>query len=71
MESNGNRMMSIARQELFFGRLHGIDETIEAVGAVTPARVREVAGRIFGKGRTAWAAVGPEKSLKKLSPRGV
>jgi predicted Zn-dependent peptidase len=71
LESNGNRMMSIARQELFFGRLHGIDETIEAVSAVTPARVQEVANRIFGKGRAAWAAVGPEKSLERLSPPGV
>jgi predicted Zn-dependent peptidase len=68
LESNGNRMMSIARQELFFNRLHGIDKTIEAVEAVTPQKVHDVAGRLFGNGRTAWSAVGPEKSLEKLAP---
>ena len=67
LESNGNRMMSIARQELFFNGLHEIDETIEAVNAVTPRKVQEVADRIFGNGSAAWSAVGPEKSLEKLA----
>jgi predicted Zn-dependent peptidase len=66
LESNGNRMMSLAKQELFFKRLHGIDETIEAVEAVTPKKVQEVAGRLFAEGGTAWAAVGPGQSLEKL-----
>ncbi len=67
LESAGNRMMSIARQELYFKRIFGIDETIEAVESITPRRVHEVAQELFAPGSSAWAAVGPEKSLEMLA----
>jgi predicted Zn-dependent peptidase len=67
LESAGNRMMSISKQELYFKRIFGIDETIEAVESVTPRRVHEVAQELFAPESSAWAAVGPEKSLEMLA----
>ena len=47
LESMSNRMMRIARQELFFERYYTLDEVIETVEEVTADDVREVAQSLF------------------------
>jgi predicted Zn-dependent peptidase len=48
LESMSNRMMRIARQEIYFGRYFTIDEIIESVEQVTAEQVRTVAQELFG-----------------------
>jgi predicted Zn-dependent peptidase len=67
LESSGNRMMSLAKQEIYFGRYFGIDDTIARVERVEAADVHRVARKIFHTENSAWAAVGPEESLEKVS----
>ena len=69
LESNGNRMTSLAKQEIYFGRHFGIDETIRGVEAVKPEEVRALAERLFRSDGTAWSAVGPASSLDTLTER--
>ncbi|MFC1657315.1 M16 family metallopeptidase [Candidatus Moduliflexota bacterium] len=67
LESSGSRMMSLAKQEIYFGRHFGIDDTIARVERVEAADVHRVAQKIFQTESSAWAAVGPEESLDKVS----
>lgn len=67
LESNSSRMMSLARQEIYFGRQFSIDETIRGVEAVTTAEVRDLARGLFDGSPSAWAAVGPGASVEKVS----
>ncbi len=67
LESNSSRMMSLARQEIYFRRQFGIDETIRGVEAVTAGEVHDLARCLFVPSSAAWAAVGPEASIKKIS----
>ena len=69
LESNSSRMMSLARQEIYFGRQFGIDETIMGVDAVTIEEVHDLAKGLFVPTSAAWAAVGPERSIEKISRR--
>jgi predicted Zn-dependent peptidase len=48
LESMSNRMMRIARQEIYFGRYFTLDEIIESVEQVTAEQVRTVAQELFG-----------------------
>ncbi len=47
LESMSNRMMRIARQELYFNRYFTLDEIIETVEQVNAERIREVAQNLF------------------------
>ncbi|MFK7845501.1 MAG: M16 family metallopeptidase [Rhodothermales bacterium] len=47
LESMSNRMMRIARQELFFDRYFTLDEVLEAVDQVSAEEIREVAQSLF------------------------
>ncbi len=47
LESMSNRMMRIARQELYFNRYYTLDEIIETVEQVTAERICEVAQALF------------------------
>ena len=47
LESMSNRMMRIARQELFFNQYHSLDEIIEAVEHVTAEQIVDVATELF------------------------
>lgn len=47
LESMSNRMMRIARQELYFNRYFTLDEIIETVEQVTAERICEVAQMLF------------------------
>ncbi|NOT26607.1 MAG: insulinase family protein [Acidobacteria bacterium] len=47
LESTSSRMSHLARQEIYFDRHFGLDETLEGVERVTPADVRRVAQDLF------------------------
>ena len=67
LESNGNRMMSLAKQEIYYNRQFGVDETLRGIEAVTPRAVQDLAGRLFRSEESAWAAVGPAGSLDRIA----
>ena len=47
LESMSNRMMRIARQELFFNEYHTLDQIVEGVERVSAEQIREVASELF------------------------
>jgi predicted Zn-dependent peptidase len=47
LESTSSRMSHLARQEIYFDRHFGLDETLEGVERVTPDDVRRVAQDLF------------------------
>ena len=47
LESMTNRMMRIARQELFFNQYHTLDEILENVEQVNTEQILDVAGKLF------------------------
>ncbi len=47
LESTGNRMGHLARQEIYFGRLFSLEETLQAIEAVTDAEVQQIATEHF------------------------
>jgi predicted Zn-dependent peptidase len=47
LESTANRMSHLARQEMYFGRQIGLDETIDGINRVTPIDLQRVAEDIF------------------------
>ena len=49
LESMSNRMMRIARQELYFERYFTLDEVIDAVESVTADQICELAQDLFPK----------------------
>ncbi len=65
LESTGARMNSIARQEIYFGRQLGLDETLASIEAVEAHDVRRVSNEIFGGG-LAMSILG---NLKGYRPR--
>ncbi|HUR34746.1 MAG TPA: pitrilysin family protein [Vicinamibacterales bacterium] len=48
LENTASRMSHVARQEIYFGRQVGLDETLEGVERVTPDDVQRVATDLFG-----------------------
>jgi predicted Zn-dependent peptidase len=65
LENTGSRMSHLARQEIYFGRQHGLDETLAGIEAVTADDVRRAAGSIFGHGM----AVSVLGNLGRYRPR--
>ena len=47
LESTSSRMSNLARQEMYFDRQFGLDDTLEGVERVTPAEVQRVARDLF------------------------
>ena len=47
LESMSNRMMRVARQELFFKQHHTLDEIIDSVEQVSADQILDVASEIF------------------------
>jgi predicted Zn-dependent peptidase len=58
-ESTSNRMVHLARQELFTGAYVPPDEQVTRIAAVTPAQVRELAAAFARPGLFALVALGP------------
>ena len=65
LENTGSRMSYLARQEIYFGRTFGLDETLAEIEAVEADDVRRIANDIFG-GELAMSLLG---NLKGYRPR--
>jgi len=59
LENTASRMSHLARQEIYFERHFGLDETLEGVERVTSADVTRVATDLFSNGSLAATVVGP------------
>ena len=63
LENTASRMSHLARQELYFERQFGLDETLAGVESVTADDVQRVAGDLFGSGLLAATVLGPSNGL--------
>lgn len=61
MESSSNRMNRIARFELMMGRYQTYKESLHEVARVTPAKVCELANRLFDNSQLAITVLGPSE----------
>ena len=67
LESTASRMSHLARQEIYFDRHFGLDETLAGIEAVTTAEVQRVARDLFADGGLAATVLGAVNGLT-LSP---
>ena len=59
LENTASRMSHLARQEIYFERHFGLDETLAGIDAVTSADMQRVAADLFSNGGLAATVVGP------------
>ena len=59
LENTASRMSHLARQEIYFDRHFGLDETLAGVQRVTVDDVRRVAADLFSNGSLAATVLGP------------
>jgi predicted Zn-dependent peptidase len=64
LESTSSRMSHLARQEIYFDRQFGLDETLQGVTAVTRDDVQRVARDLFAEGRLAATVLGAVNGLR-------
>src|SRR3954470_18510059 len=70
LENTASRMSHLARQEIYFERHFGLDETLAGVERVSAEDVQRVAGELFANGSLAATVVGPsprEMTREKLA----
>ncbi len=58
LENTASRMSHLARQEIYFDRQFGLDETLEGIERVTAEDVRRVAADLFADGSLAVTVLG-------------
>ena len=59
LENTASRMSHLARQEIYFDRHFGLDETLAGVERVTPRDLQRVACDLFSNGSLAATVLGP------------
>ncbi len=59
LENTASRMSHLARQEIYFDRQFGLDETLAGVERVTSDDLQRVAGDLFSNGALAATVLGP------------
>jgi predicted Zn-dependent peptidase len=64
LESTSSRMSHLARQEIYFDRQFGLDETLEGVERVTADDVQRVARELFADGSLAATVLGAVNGLE-------
>ena len=64
LESTGSRMSHLARQEIYFDRQFGLDETLQGIERVTTEDVQRVATELFGKGALSATVLGNVNGLQ-------
>jgi predicted Zn-dependent peptidase len=64
LESTSSRMSHLARQEIYFDRQFGLDETLEGVERVTSDDVQRVARELFADGSLAATVLGAVNGLQ-------
>ena len=63
LENTSSRMSHLARQEIYFDRHFGLDETLAGVERVTAIDVQRVANDLFANGSLAATVLGPSVPL--------
>src|SRR3989454_2281705 len=69
LESTSSRMSHLARQEIYFDRQFGLDETLEGVERVTRDDVQRVARELFSNGALAATVLGAVNGLELPAER--
>ncbi len=64
MESTTNRMSSLAKYEIYFGRQFTLDEIIDNIEKVTPGELQELARELFSGESLTLALMGPAEAVK-------
>jgi len=64
LENTASRMSHLARQEIYFDRQFGLDETLQGIDCVTASEVRRVAADLFRNGSLAATVLGHVNSLE-------
>jgi predicted Zn-dependent peptidase len=64
LENTASRMSHLARQEIYFDRQFGLDETLQGIERVTPADVQRVATDLFQNGALAATVLGNVNGLQ-------
>jgi predicted Zn-dependent peptidase len=59
LENTASRMSHLARQEIYFDRHFGLDETLAGVERVSAGDVQRVARDLFANGSLAATVLGP------------
>ena len=59
LENTASRMSHLARQEIYFDRQFGLDETLEGVERVKAEDLQRVAADLFSNGALAGTILGP------------
>jgi len=67
LENTASRMSHLARQEIYFERQSGLDETLDGIEQVAAEDVRRVANQLFTNGSLAATVLGPP-SVEDLAP---
>jgi predicted Zn-dependent peptidase len=69
LESTSSRMSHLARQEIYFDRQFGLDETLEGVERVSSDDVQRVARELFSNGALAATVLGAVNGLELPAER--
>jgi predicted Zn-dependent peptidase len=64
LENTASRMSHLARQEIYFDRQFGLDETLQGIEKVTPSEVQRVAADLFRNGTLAATVLGNVNGLQ-------
>ena len=64
LENTASRMSHLARQEIYFDRQFGLDETLQGIERVTAADVLRVAADLFRDGSLAATVLGNVNGLQ-------
>lgn len=63
LESPSSRAGQLARQQILWGRVIPLQETVDRINRITVERVKQVAEQIFASDRLSLASVGPVEKL--------
>ncbi len=64
LENTASRMSHLGRQEIYFDRQFGLDETLQGIERITAADVQRVARDLFSNGALAATVLGPVNGLQ-------
>ena len=64
LENTASRMSHLARQEIYFDRQFGLDETLQGIERVTAGDVQRVAADLFQNGSLAATVLGNVNGLQ-------
>ncbi|MGH8310354.1 MAG: M16 family metallopeptidase, partial [Steroidobacteraceae bacterium] len=69
LENTGSRMSHLARQEIYFDRQFGLDETLAGVERVTADDIQRVARDLFSNGALGATVLGPQNGQQLTRER--